>query len=557
MDYLYYEERRAENLQFFLWYCDYVERWSRLLPHQRQMAPVWGPAEAAEAAQEEEQAEAGSIPLSDITSAPFGSIDPPPPAVYPSLGVRRQVTHSRGPSASSNRGHRNLSIDTGRTGTAYGSTSDPRMKLRSNSVASTAASISSVASAASKVSTSSLLAASIHQRSDNEKLTNILTILENLPEAAEPPSAHPGLAEPTPDAGSISPSLISPRGGAAVAAAATPIGWQQQQPYTLQPFRDELGRIVRQYISETGDRSLPDLFPPERAACFRAAKRTTHPSALLPAFLAAESALREQSFPFFVRDCCLGNVTKGSPRLVLARVSATLLFLVGVALDVVLIVLVGGNILSLEAPTMTPSSMARMGDSLARLVCLVFWWPALAILLAARRRIDLVLYLRGQLMLGPWAVEEDEEWAGNDNDNDDVERAGWPTPNVEKQMSGRPRDGHRGHRHQTSTSSTSSRIDPLRKASLQTLGPRNDPDSESWARRQAQVPFVRRLLAEVWPKRAVDDRGFAVRSSRTVAVRHAGVRAMQTQAVWAAVLWAGLASTVLAAISVFIPGLAM
>jgi len=43
MDYLLYVEHTAENLQFFLWYCDYVQRWSQLLPRQRRLSPVWDP----------------------------------------------------------------------------------------------------------------------------------------------------------------------------------------------------------------------------------------------------------------------------------------------------------------------------------------------------------------------------------------------------------------------------------------------------------------------------------------------------------------------------------
>ncbi len=43
MDYLVYVEGKAENLQFFLWYCDYVERWSSLLPRQKLLSPVWDP----------------------------------------------------------------------------------------------------------------------------------------------------------------------------------------------------------------------------------------------------------------------------------------------------------------------------------------------------------------------------------------------------------------------------------------------------------------------------------------------------------------------------------
>ncbi|TLD34063.1 hypothetical protein PspLS_00865 [Pyricularia sp. CBS 133598] len=41
MDYLIYIEHNAENLQFFLWYSDYVQRWSRLPRRQKSASPPW------------------------------------------------------------------------------------------------------------------------------------------------------------------------------------------------------------------------------------------------------------------------------------------------------------------------------------------------------------------------------------------------------------------------------------------------------------------------------------------------------------------------------------
>jgi hypothetical protein len=50
MDYLFYVEHNAEALQFFLWYCDYIQRWSDLLPRQKALSPVWDPEKASEPA---------------------------------------------------------------------------------------------------------------------------------------------------------------------------------------------------------------------------------------------------------------------------------------------------------------------------------------------------------------------------------------------------------------------------------------------------------------------------------------------------------------------------
>ncbi len=48
MDYLYYVEHSAQSLQFFLWYYDYIQRWSQLLPEEKALAAVWDPEKVEE-----------------------------------------------------------------------------------------------------------------------------------------------------------------------------------------------------------------------------------------------------------------------------------------------------------------------------------------------------------------------------------------------------------------------------------------------------------------------------------------------------------------------------
>lgn len=43
MDYLVCEESNAELLQFFTWFCHYVERWSELPPKEKTPSPPWKP----------------------------------------------------------------------------------------------------------------------------------------------------------------------------------------------------------------------------------------------------------------------------------------------------------------------------------------------------------------------------------------------------------------------------------------------------------------------------------------------------------------------------------
>ncbi|KAM0276876.1 hypothetical protein ACHAQH_006294 [Verticillium albo-atrum] len=60
MDYLVFVEQNAEPLQFFLWYCGYVQSWTELNAHERALVPRWDPADAEARAAAKAEAEAGS-----------------------------------------------------------------------------------------------------------------------------------------------------------------------------------------------------------------------------------------------------------------------------------------------------------------------------------------------------------------------------------------------------------------------------------------------------------------------------------------------------------------
>jgi hypothetical protein len=58
MDFSKYIERNPENLQFYLWYCDYLKRFDNLPDGERSLAPEWTVERAnaeAEAARSEEK----------------------------------------------------------------------------------------------------------------------------------------------------------------------------------------------------------------------------------------------------------------------------------------------------------------------------------------------------------------------------------------------------------------------------------------------------------------------------------------------------------------------
>ena len=69
MNYLVYIEHAAENLQFFLWYRNYVKRFSELPSNERDLAPIW----SAEQAEQDAQANNGA-PLKQQVSAETAAV---------------------------------------------------------------------------------------------------------------------------------------------------------------------------------------------------------------------------------------------------------------------------------------------------------------------------------------------------------------------------------------------------------------------------------------------------------------------------------------------------
>ncbi|KAK4673728.1 hypothetical protein QC763_114510 [Podospora pseudopauciseta] len=78
-------------------------------------------------------------------------------------------------------------------------------------------------------------------------------------------------------------------------------------PFTVQPFRVELNRIIVTYIMSGSPRQL-NLSDREQKAVLQALCFTTHPSALRVVVRSVESTLRQQAHPNFIRwSICNGN----------------------------------------------------------------------------------------------------------------------------------------------------------------------------------------------------------------------------------------------------------
>jgi hypothetical protein len=158
----------------------------------------------------------------------------------------------------------------------------------------------------------------------------------------------------------------------------------------MQPFRDEINRIISTYIAEGSPREL-NLSGRERTAVLHALQNTTHPTAFAPAIVSVEYTLRHQSHPNFIRwTICNGN----RPRVVFAR---------GLGVGGI----VGGFLADL---LITLSSVNRGWRALPFLG----WFIGIATLIAAWKGMCVVLHGMHHRHIRPWELFAD------DPDPDDV-----------------------------------------------------------------------------------------------------------------------------------------
>jgi hypothetical protein len=84
---------------------------------------------------------------------------------------------------------------------------------------------------------------------------------------------------------------------------------------TIQPFREEISRIIAIYVADGGARML-NLSAKEKSGLLKALAVTTHPSAFREVIATVEWTLRHQAHPNFIRwTICNGN----PPRQTFAR----------------------------------------------------------------------------------------------------------------------------------------------------------------------------------------------------------------------------------------------
>ena len=149
---------------------------------------------------------------------------------------------------------------------------------------------------------------------------------------------------------------------------------------SVQPYREEINRIISIYIADNGSRQL-NLSSKERTALLHALQNTTHPSAFTDIITTVEWSLRCQAHPNFVRwTICNGN----RPRVIFARGLGIFGIVAGLIVAIIL----------------TLSSAGRAW----RVISLIGFFIGISTLIAAWKGMCVVLHGMHHRHLRPWEL---------------------------------------------------------------------------------------------------------------------------------------------------------
>lgn len=262
MNYLVYIEHSAENLQFFLWYKDYIQRFNTADTSDINLAPEWTQAMEDETVAKIRREHAEKLrPELPIASELFKGTDFEKHGIDAGNGSNPFVTPPRTPHVASDK----------------------------DSICTDNAVPPSITSTTKTQAADAFHAAGVKAPCKYYKMSCHLPEGQNLTNSPCP--------------------LV-----------------------TIQPFREEINRIISTYIMDGSPRQL-NLSAWEQKAAVQALSYTTHPTALRLLINTVETSLRRQAHPNFVRwSICNGNPA----RVFFARALGVSLILIGIVAGILL-----------------------------------------------------------------------------------------------------------------------------------------------------------------------------------------------------------------------------
>ncbi|KAI1392572.1 uncharacterized protein F4822DRAFT_425775 [Hypoxylon trugodes] len=172
------------------------------------------------------------------------------------------------------------------------------------------------------------------------------------------------------------------------------------QPFTIQPFRAEINRVIATYITEDAPRQL-NLSDKETKSAVLALAYTTHPSALRSIARSIEDTLRRQAHPNFIR----WTICNGNP----ARVC----FAVSLGAGLIVCATIGALILTL--------SSAPRGY---RALFAIIWTLGIATLIAGAKGMCVVLHGLHHRHVRPWELFDTPSSKPSTPDESELEEQG-------------------------------------------------------------------------------------------------------------------------------------
>lgn len=167
----------------------------------------------------------------------------------------------------------------------------------------------------------------------------------------------------------------------------------QRESYDVQPFRNEINRIVSHYITPGSPREL-NLSHRDRAALLYALKHTTHPSAFGVVKNMLDMTLRNRAHPNFIRwSICNGNM----PRTFFLRGFAIMNITIGFIIAVLF----------------TLSSVSRW----FRIIAAAEWWFGITNIIAASQGLCVLLHRRHTRNIRPWEMNEADSRRGRSSND--------------------------------------------------------------------------------------------------------------------------------------------
>ncbi|KHN98790.1 Regulator of G protein signaling superfamily [Metarhizium album ARSEF 1941] len=151
-------------------------------------------------------------------------------------------------------------------------------------------------------------------------------------------------------------------------------------PFTIQPFREEINRVIATYIMDEAPRQL-NLASWEQKAAVQALSHTTHPTAFRGLIKTVDASLRRQAHPNFVRwSICNGNPA----RVFFARFLGVFLIVAGFAIAI-------------------PITLSKLGRGY-RAFAAVAWVLGISTLVAAYKGMCVVLHGMHHRHVRPWEL---------------------------------------------------------------------------------------------------------------------------------------------------------